>query len=81
MRKPQDQRILSHNDYCCSHKEIARELGVSPARVQQIERKALDKLRARLERSGKSFNTFLPDLYDRDDCPIEPEPLDVEGLY
>lgn len=39
---------------------VAAELGVSHQRVSAIERKALAKLRAELERRGLSFSDLLP---------------------
>ena len=44
-----------------SHEEIAKEMGISPQRVGQIERRALWKLRRMLDARGVCFADLLPD--------------------
>lgn len=48
-----------------THKEIAAELGITPTRVQQIERQALLRLRQIAERLGYTFEDVLGALSSR----------------
>jgi DNA-directed RNA polymerase sigma subunit (sigma70/sigma32) len=43
---------LPLNEYHCSLREVAREMGISATRVQQIENEALEKVRAAFEAKG-----------------------------
>ena len=43
--EPRGHNVAAEDNGCLSHREIARRLGISHGRVQQIEARALEKLR------------------------------------
>lgn len=47
----------------CTHEEIAKELGVTPQRVQQIEQAALRKLRRNLVAMSLTADDLTPDRH------------------
>ncbi len=50
---------LKLGDYSRTLGEVARELGISPERVRQLENRALAKARAILERHGYRLEDLL----------------------
>lgn len=63
---PPRQWLVRH-DRACTLEAVSIEMGITMERVRQIEKAALEKIKATLDRRGLTFDLIMPDLFEKSD--------------
>ena len=63
----QPRQWLVRHDRACTLEAVSLEMGITMERVRQIEKSALEKIKATLDRRGLTFDLIMPDLFERSD--------------